>query len=144
LAAGSTTTATPGAGPTTTTGKGNGTGEPVITLRSFSATLLSGGSAVRFRLRSAQKCAGTITGQTVSTYAVTAVKHKLHKVSLGSVKFSLKAGKPKTVILKLSRASKKLLAARHSLKVRFTITLTSPGHRRTVLHRTATLRRKGQ
>jgi len=86
---------------------------------------------------------GTISGQTVNTYAMTTVKHKARKVSLGSVKFSLKAGKSKTVVLKLRKASKKLLAAKRSLKVRITITLTSAGHRRTVVHRTTTLHRKG-
>ena len=128
------------------TGKGNGPGtgkvKPAVTLRSFSAAVQSGGSAVKFGLRSAQKCTGTITGQTVNSYAVRTVKHKAHKVSLGSVKFSLKAGKSKTVFLKLSQASKKLLAAKRSLKVQITITLTSVGHRRTVLHRTRTLHRK--
>jgi endoglucanase len=144
LAAGgtSTTTTTP---TTTTPGKGPGTGKvkPTVTLRSFRAAVQRGGSAVKFRLRSAQKCRGTLTGQTVNTYAVTAVKHKARKVSLGSVKFSLKAGKSKTVVLKLSKASKKLLAAKRSLKVKITITLTSAGHRRTVLHRAIGLHRKG-
>jgi endoglucanase len=142
-----TTSTTTGSGTTTTTGTGPGPGigkvKPPVTLRSFSAAVQSGGSAVKFSLRSAQKCTGTITGQTVNTYAMTAVKHKARKVSLGSVKFSLKAGKSKTVVLKLSKASKKLLAAKRSLKVRITITLTSAGHRRTVLHRTTTLHRKG-
>jgi endoglucanase len=131
-----------GSGPTTTTGKGKGTAKPAVKLRSFSAAVQPGGSAVKFRLRTAQKCTGTITGQTVNTYAVTTVKHKARKVSLGSVKFSLKANRSKTVVLKLSKASKKLLAAKRSLKVQITITLTSAGHRRTVLHRTTTLRRK--
>ncbi|HEX4437319.1 MAG TPA: cellulase family glycosylhydrolase [Solirubrobacteraceae bacterium] len=140
--AGSGTTTT-GPGPTTTTGQGNGTGKPAVTLRSFSAAVQSGGATVKFRLRSAQKCTGTITGQTVNTYAVTTVKHSVRRVSLGSVRFSLKAGKSKTVILKLSKAFKKLLAAKRSLKVQITITLTSAGHRRTVLHRTTTLHRKG-
>jgi endoglucanase len=130
------------AGGGTGTGPGTGNAKPAITLRSFSAAVQSGGSAVKFSLRSAQKCTGTITGQTVNTYAVTSVKHKARKVSLGSVKFSLKANKSKTVVLKLSNASKKLLAAKHSLKVQITITLTSPGHRRTILHRTTTLHRK--
>jgi hypothetical protein len=138
-----TTITTTGSGPTTTTGKGKGPGEPALTLRSFSAAVQSGGSAVRFRLLSAQKCTGTIIGQTVNTYVVTATRHKARKVSLGSVMFSLEAGKSKTVILKLSKASKKLLAAKRSLKVQITITLTSAGHRRTVLHRTTTLHRKG-
>jgi endoglucanase len=143
---GSGTTTTTGSGTTTTTGKGAGPGagnvEPAVTLRSFSAAVQSGNSAVRFSLRSKQTCTGTITGQTVNTYAVTSVKHKARKVSLGSAKFSLKADKSKTVVLKLSKASRKLLAAKHSLEVRFTITLTSRGHRRTVLHRTTTLHRK--
>ena len=123
-------------------GPGTGNVKPAVTLRSFSAAVQSGGSAVKFGLRSAQKCTGTITGQTVNTYAVTTVKHKARKVSLGSVKFSLQAGKSKTVVLKLSKASKKLLAAKRSLKVQITITLTSAGHRRTVLHRTTTLHHK--
>jgi endoglucanase len=123
----------------TGTGPGTGNPKPAITLRSFSAAVESGGSAVNFSLRSAQKCTGTITGRTVNTYAVTTVKHKARKVSLGSVKFSLQANKSKTVVLKLSEAFKKLLAANRSLEVQITITLTSPGHRRTVLHRTRTL-----
>jgi endoglucanase len=138
-----TTTTTTGSGPTTTTAKGNATGKPAVTLRSFSAAVQSDGSAVRFRLRSAQKCTGTIAGQTVNTYAVTAVGRKARTVSLGSVTFSLEAGKSKTVVLKLSKASKALLAAKRSLEVQITITLTSAGHRRTVLYRTTTLRRKG-
>jgi hypothetical protein len=140
------TTTTTGSGTTTTTGKGAppGTGavKPAVTLGSFSTAVPSGGSTVRFTLRSAQTCTGTITGRTVNAYAVTAVKHKARKVSLGSVRFSLQAGKSKTVVLKLSKASRKLLAAKHSLKVQITITLTSPGHRRAVVHRTTTLHRK--
>ncbi|HEX3975949.1 MAG TPA: hypothetical protein VHW96_06765, partial [Solirubrobacteraceae bacterium] len=143
LAAGGSGTTPTGSGPTTTTGKGKGTGKPAVTLRAFSAAVQSGGQAVKFRLRSAQRCTGTITGQTANTYAVTTVKHKARKVSLGSVKFSLKAGRSKTVVLKLSKASKKLLAAKRSLKVQIAITLASAGHRRTVLHRTTTLHRKG-
>jgi endoglucanase len=135
------TTITTGPGTTPTTGKG-GPVEPAVTLRSFSATVESGNSAVKFRLRSEQKCTGTITGQTVNAYAVTSVKHKARKVSLGSATFSLKANKAKTVVLKLSKTSRKLLAAKHSLKVQITITLSSAGHRRTVLHRTTTLHRK--
>ena len=127
----------------TGTGPGTGNVKPAVTLRSFSAAVQSGGSAVKFGLRSAQKCTGTITGQTVNPYAVITVRHTARKVSLGSVKFSLAAGKSKTVVLKLSKASKKLLAAKRSLKVRITITLNSAGHRRTVLHRTTTLHRNG-
>jgi endoglucanase len=143
---GPTTTTTTGSGTPTTPGKSAGSGigntKPAVTLRSFSAAVGPGGSTVNFRLRSAQNCTGAITGQTVNTYAVTAVKHKARRVSLGSVKFSLKAGRSKTVVLKLSKASRRLLSARRSLKVQITITLTSAGHRRTVLHRTTTLHRR--
>jgi endoglucanase len=139
LSAGSTGTTTTGSSPITTSGNG----KPAVALRSFSAELVSGGSAVKFRLRSVQTCTGTITGQTVNTYAVTTVRHKARKVSLGSVKFSLKAGKSKTVILKLSKTFRKLLAVKRSLRVQITITLNSAGHARTVLHRTIRLHRRG-
>jgi endoglucanase len=132
---------------TTTVGNGTSPGtnaKPAVTLRSFSAVAQSGGATVKFRLRAAQKCTGTITGQTANAYTAKSVKRKARKVSLGSVKFSLGAGKSKTVVLKLSKASKKLLAAKRSLKVRITITLTSSGHRRTVLHRTTTLHHKAK
>ena len=99
----------------------------------------SGGSKVTFTLRSAQSCAGTLTGQTASSYVVAAARSKRHKVSLGSVRFTLKGGKAKKVVLKLSKASRTLLAAHHRLKVQLTLTLTSATTRRTVIHRTITL-----
>jgi len=102
--------------------------------------VVAGGSRVRFTLRSAQSCRGRLTGQTVSKYAVSSAKHKRRKVSLGSVRFSLKAGKSKTVVLKLSKASRRLLKAKHKLKVRITITLTSAANSRTVIHRRITLK----
>jgi hypothetical protein len=133
---GTTTTAGPGNGGN----GGNGPGKPPVTLKAFSAQVSSGGSTVGFGLRSAQNCSGTLTGQTANTYAVTTAKRKRHKVALGTVRFTLKAGKSKTVVLHLSKASKKLLAAKHSLKVHITITLTGAKTRRTVMHRTVTLK----
>ena len=56
------------------------------------------------------------------------------------MRFSLKAGKTKTVVLTLSRASHKLLAARHRLRVQITVTLTGPTVRQTVIRRTLTLK----
>jgi hypothetical protein len=44
------------------------------------------------------------------------------------------------VVLTLSRASRKLLAARHRVKVQVTITLTGASTRRTIIHRTTTLK----
>jgi endoglucanase len=113
--------------------------KPPVTLKAFGASVQSGGSSVAFALRSAQNCTGTLTGQTAGSYAVTAVKSKRHKVSLGSVRFSLKGGKAKKVVLKLSKGSRKLLASHHRLKVQITLTLTSATTRRTVIHRTITL-----
>ncbi len=89
---------------------GAGNGKPPVTLKAFSAHVKSGGSAVGFVLRSAQSCAGTLTGQTVNAYA--AVKRKRHKVSLGTAHFALKAGKAKTVVLKLSKTRTSSLSAR--------------------------------
>jgi endoglucanase len=99
-----------------------------------------GGATVAFTLSSPENCTGTLTGQTVNAYAVTSAKHKRRHVSLGSVHFSLKAGKAKTVVLTLSKTSRRLLRAKRTLKVRITITLTSAGHRKTTLSRTLTLK----
>ena len=46
----------------------------------------------------------------------------------------------KTVVLKLTRASRRLLLAHHQLRVQITIRLTSATSRRTVIHRTLTLK----
>jgi hypothetical protein len=78
-----------------------------------------------------------LSGKTVQSF--TAAKRP-RRVSLGSVRFKLAAGKPKKVVLKLSRASRELLAQRHKLRVQITVTLTSAAKQRTVSHRTLTLR----
>jgi endoglucanase len=113
-------------------------GKPPVTLTTFKASVTSAGKIVGFTLRSAQKSRGTLTGKTVHSFA--AAKGRHHKVSLGTVHFGLKARKAKTVALKLSKPAHKLLAGKRSLKVRITITLTSAHHRRTVVHRTVTLK----
>jgi hypothetical protein len=95
-------------------------------LRSFSARVNADASAFRFTVRANQNSSCLISARTVH-------------VSLGSVHFKLKAGKSKTVALKLSKASRKLLARRHSLKVQITITLSNSAHHRNVVHRTLTL-----
>jgi hypothetical protein len=114
--------------------------KPPARLTAFKASVTSGGSRVAFQLRAAQGCTGTLMGQTANRYAPTTAKSRRHKVSLGSVRFSLKAGRRKTVVLTLSKASRKLLAAHHRLKVQVTITLTGARTRRTVIHRTTTLK----
>jgi hypothetical protein len=127
-----------GGGGTTT--PPTGTAKPPVKLTQFKASVKSGAASVAFTLRSAQSCTGTLTGQTVNRYAQTAAERKRHKVSLGSVHFSLRAGKTKTVVLKLSKASRKLLAAHHRLKVQITLTLSGATTRRTVIRRTVTLK----
>ncbi len=133
LAGAGTGTSPGGTGPTKTT-------KPAVKLKAFRVSVKPGGSKVAFTLRSAQSATGTLTGQTVSKYAVSAAKVKRNRVSLGSVRFSLKGGKAKTVVLKLSKASRKLLAAHHRLKVQITLTLAGATTRRTVIRRTVTLR----
>jgi hypothetical protein len=126
---------------TTTLGSSGGagsSGKPPVTLTAFRAHVASGGSAVAFVLRSAEECTGKLTAQTVNLYF--AGKRKRHKVSLGTVHFALKAGKAKTVVLKLSKTSHKLLVSKGSLRARTTITLTSAQNRLTVIHHTVALK----
>jgi hypothetical protein len=132
---GTTTTATTSNAPS-----GGASSQPPVTVRILTDKIISGGRSISFTLSSPQNCTGTLTGQTVSSYAVTSKKQKRRPVSLGAVRFTLQAGKAKTVVLTLSKVSRKLLAAKHALKVQFTITLTSAGHQTTVVHRTVTLK----
>jgi hypothetical protein len=129
---------TGGPPPTGTGPGGTKPTKPAVKLKTFSASVKPGGASVVFTVRSAQSCSGRLTGQTVSKYAVG--KGKRHTVSLGSARFSLKAGKAKKIALKLSAASHKLLTAHHRLKVKITLTLTGATTRRTVVHKTITLK----
>jgi len=138
LAPGGVTTSTSGGSPPGTTEPGGGSPLPAISLRILGEGVRSGGSSVGFTLRSPENCTGTLSGQTVNAYAAGVRKH--HRVSLGTVHFALKAGKAKTVVLSLSKASRKLLVSKHTLRVRITITLISPGHERTVIARMLTLK----
>src|SRR6185369_6130543 len=105
---------------------GGGPSGPNTTARAprmskFTAKVKSGGRSVSFVLRSDQNCTGVVSGKTVKAYAAA----KKRRVSLGSVRFKLTAGKSKTVVLKLSRKARTLLSRRHSLRVKFTVTLTA-------------------
>lgn len=109
-------------------------------LTRFGATVKPGGATVAFTLRSDRACSGTLSGRTAKSYAPLSTGNKRHKVSLGATPFTLAAGKAKTVVLSLSKPARQLLAAKHSLKARFTIKLQSPGSTPTVLHRSLTLK----
>ena len=107
-------------------------------MRKFTVKVKKGGRSVSFVLRSDQNSTGLLSGQTARAYAAA----KKRRVSLGSVRFKLTAGKSKTVVLKLSRKARTLLARRHSLRVQFTIALTNSAKQRGVSRRTVTLRTK--
>jgi|SRR5665213_868928 len=134
-------TSSTGATSTTTTGNAN-VPTPVIapplTLALLSNRVRLGGRRVSFTLRSGQNCAATLTGHTASSYALGKGKRK--RVSLGTIHFTLKAGKATTVVLTLSSVLRKLLAASHTLKLKIMVTLVSTGRPLTVTNRTVTLR----
>jgi endoglucanase len=127
-----------GTGPTTTTPPGGGSGRLPIELSSFEASVRSGGSTVRFVLKAPRRCDGKLTGETVSRFAVPGAGQRRHRIALGSVRFSLSARRSKSVLLKLSKQSRRLLARRRSLKVLITVTL-GVGATRSVTHHRLTL-----
>jgi endoglucanase len=113
--------------------------QPPVRLKTFRASVLRGSEKVVFSLRSAQGCAGRLTGRTASRFAVPRAHTSRRFVSLGAVRFSLRAGRPKQVTLRLTKPSHHLLVAHRRLRVHITITLKGATTRRTVLHRTITL-----
>ena len=110
---------------------------PPVRLTRFEAVVKTGNRVVRFTLRSPSTSRGSITGRTVHTYIVNGARRH---VGLGSVAFTLRARVSKAVLLTLTRRAHRLLVRKRQLAVLITITLTSPGHRRTVIHRSVTLK----
>jgi endoglucanase len=139
-AAGSPPAATPTT-PTTTTpapppGKSPAPTTPAPVLRSLSAKVKSGRSAVSVVLRASQNSTVLISARTVGTFGP---KGHRRRVALGSISFKLVAGKSKTVVLTLARSSRTLLSRQHRLKAELTVTLTNAAHRRSVSRRTLTI-----
>jgi endoglucanase len=114
--------------------------QPGPRLTRFLANVKADGTAAAFVLRSDRACSGTLSGRTAKSFAPLSNGKKRHKVSLGSVRFSLAAAKSKTVVLKLSKPAQQLLKTKGSLKARFTIKLQAPGSSPTVLHRSLKLK----
>jgi endoglucanase len=112
---------------------------PPPRLRRFGAKVKAGGTAVSFTLRASENSTSTLTGQTANSFVTTAAQQRRHRVSLGSVHFTLTADTSKTVALRLSRPSRQLLSRQRRLKVQIAITLTNAGRRRAVSHHTLTL-----
>jgi len=121
-----------------------------IKLTSFRARVKPGGGKVSFTLGSPVDCLGVLTGTTAKRFASTSAAaaatprpkgdSRRRRVSLGRVRFSLQAGKRKTVVLTLSKRGAALLAAKRSLRASFTIALSGPNSARTELHRVLTLK----
>jgi hypothetical protein len=122
---------TPGPSPTSKS--------PPVRLKSFHASVQRGSAKVVFALRSAQSCAGRLTGRTARRYAVPRAHAARRIISLGAVRFSLRAGRTKRITLRLTRTSRTLLVAHHRLRAHITIVLKGRTTRRTVIHRTITL-----
>ena len=136
----STTTTTPGGTTTNVPPGGGSVAKPSVTLKSFGGTVQRGASRIAFTLRSAQSCSGTLSALTASKYAGVAAKRGRHRISLGTVRFTLRAGETKKVVLTLSKASRKLLATKRTLKVQITVDLASSGYRTTVFTRSLVLK----
>jgi hypothetical protein len=106
-------------------------------------------NAIGFLLESAQNATGALSGVTAGSYtyesssAVAArPKHAKRKhVSLGKVRFKLKAHTPKLVKLKIRRPIRELLAKHGKLKVKITIKLKNADGAASVTHRQVTLKR---
>jgi len=111
---------------------------PPVTLTTFRASVKTGNRTVKFTLRSPETAHGTLSGRTVRSYRTGT--GKAHRVALGTVNFTLRAHRSKAVLLALTKAARRLLVRKHSLRVLITITLTSPGHKRTTIHHTVTLK----
>ena len=110
------------------------------TPRAVRATVKRGGKDVAFTLLSPESCTGRLTGHTVASYAAPTGKHERRPLSLGSARFSLQAGKAKTVLLTLPSRPRRLLATKHRLAVLITISLKSAGRSTALVHRTLTLK----
>lgn len=110
---------------------------PNVSLTAFGAAVRPGNRQVAYTLRSPQNAGGQLSAQTAYAYKVG--PGKAHRVSLGSVRFSLTAHTSHTILLTLPPAGRQLLISKRSLHVLITITLTSPHHTRTVYHRTVVL-----
>ena len=112
---------------------------PGPSLRHFVPHLPPSGGSIGFSMTCSQAATGTLTAKTVNRFAV--ATRKRAQVSLGTVHFKLKANKRVTIVLTLGRAGRALLRSHRSLATQVTITLVNAAKRRSVIHRTVTLRR---
>jgi hypothetical protein len=150
LAAGG-TTAPPGPTPTTptmpttptkttpATGTSPGTTTRAPGLRGLSVHLTPDGSAVSLVLRADQTSSGLLSLRTAGKFLVGTGTHRRQRLLLGSLRFTLTASAPRTVVLRLTRVTRTLRSRKHILKVLITITLTNSAHRSTISQRMATL-----
>jgi hypothetical protein len=109
-----------GTGPNGTAPAG-GAAKPPIKVLDYAVKADSGGKSVIFTIEAGEACKASLSGQ--SAKPIAAAGHKPRKLTLGSAHFSLAPKKPKTVVLKLSSAARRALAA-GSLRASFTLSLS--------------------
>jgi hypothetical protein len=119
-------------------GGGSAKGGPTCALTRFHARVEPGGAAVAIELRASEDCKGTLSAVTAKSFASHG-SPKRRRVMLGSVSVDLRAGKAKTVVLKLSGAARALLAAQGSLAADFALKVSGQGAKGGI-DRTATLK----
>jgi hypothetical protein len=138
------------------TGTPSGTGTPAPTPSTGPAMTASAprvtGDTVRLTLSCAgpKGCAGGISVTTVQkmlgrkVMSVSAAKAKLRRkaVSVGSLRFTVAAGKKRTLVVKLNRTGKKLLARFKKLPATITAWMTDgSGKRKTILAKKTVLKK---
>jgi hypothetical protein len=115
-----------GGGGTGGSGGTGGTGSgvfPGVTLHSQTLTVLKNGT-VKVPIPCPPSAVGNCTGKDVLKSLgaiIVSVRHK-RVLTFGSAKFSIPAGKTRTVAIKLSKKALKLLAQKHKLKVLESVT----------------------
>jgi hypothetical protein len=133
----------------TTTTTGTTTAQQQAKDASFAGVAASFGSSInvvggraKFRLRSPENSTGTLSGKSSQPVAASVAAKKKKRISIGKVNFTLTAGVPKTVSLKLSKVARRVLAKKGKLKVRITITARDAAGNPKVSGKTVTLKVK--
>jgi hypothetical protein len=106
-------------------------------LGSLSAKVTKDGTSISFGVKATQKSTLVITVKTVAKYLVAGKRKQL---PVGSLRAALAAGKTKTVTLRFSSASHRLLLRLRSLRVQVTTSLTGSSRTASVSSRLLTLK----
>jgi hypothetical protein len=107
---------------TTTPGPTSGSSTSGPKLKHLGARLNARKGVVRIVVKADQKCSGQVTGKGI------------HRA-----RFKLLAGKTKTILVRLTKRSRQVLAHQHKLKLKIAVALSNSAHQRHVAHRTLKL-----